>query len=184
MLVREHGPALTDYLRAVTRDPAVADDLFQETFLTAWRRFGEYDRARPLGPWLRGVARNLLRDRARGDRRRARALAGRLHAAVGAELDAVAAHARRAGDPRRFTLDAIADCVAALPRPARELVRGRYALGRTAAELAADRGEPHTVVRKRLQRARDRVAACVLAKLDRDELPRAAFHDDPRPNAR
>ena len=36
VLVREHGPALTDYLRAVTRDPAVADDLFQETFLTAW----------------------------------------------------------------------------------------------------------------------------------------------------
>ena len=172
--MREHGPALTEYLRAVTRDDELADDLFQETFLTAWRKFADYDRTKPLGPWLRGIARNLLRTRARSDRRRARAFSARLHAKIGAEIDAAAAHARLADDPRRFALDAVAECVAALPRRTRELVRGRYERGRTAAELAAALGESHAAVRKRLERARDRVAACLAAKLTPDGRPRPA----------
>ena len=39
-----------------------ADDLAQETFIVAFRRIKEFDAGRPLGPWLRSIAFNLLRN--------------------------------------------------------------------------------------------------------------------------
>ena len=36
------------------------DDIFQEVLVVAWRRLPEYDRKRSFGPWLRGIARNLV----------------------------------------------------------------------------------------------------------------------------
>ena len=37
------------------------DDLAQEVFIVAFRRLAEFDAERALGPWLRGIAFNLLR---------------------------------------------------------------------------------------------------------------------------
>ena len=61
ILVREHGERLLAYLRASVPSSAV-DDLFQDTVLVAWRRLGDYDRTRPFGAWLRGIARNIVMD--------------------------------------------------------------------------------------------------------------------------
>src|SRR5262245_42440108 len=60
ILIREHADKLMVYLRAVVRDPAAVDDLFQETMLTAWRNIDRFDRERPFGPWLRGIAGKLV----------------------------------------------------------------------------------------------------------------------------
>lgn len=60
-LVCEHGRAVHAYLsRRAGRQ--VADDLFSQVWLEAWRSRAGYDRAlgAPL-PWLYGVARNTLR---------------------------------------------------------------------------------------------------------------------------
>ncbi len=56
--------------------PAAAQDVVSETFLIAWRQFGDIPQGAAL-PWLLGVARNLLR-RERDAGRRERALAGRI----------------------------------------------------------------------------------------------------------
>ena len=66
----DHAPALRAYVRRFTAD-AQADDIVQETFIRAWRHL---DRLRtddrPVRPWLIRVARHLLTDAARHDRRR------------------------------------------------------------------------------------------------------------------
>ena len=59
ILVRENADSLTAFLRASVYNEAAADDLFQETMLIAWRKIGEYDRSRPFGAWLRGIAKRL-----------------------------------------------------------------------------------------------------------------------------
>ncbi len=56
-------------------DPATAEDVVAETFAIAWRRLAEIPE-RPL-PWLLGVARRVLANHRRGERRR-RALVDRL----------------------------------------------------------------------------------------------------------
>ncbi|MBT8496067.1 MAG: sigma-70 family RNA polymerase sigma factor, partial [Deltaproteobacteria bacterium] len=44
---------------AVTGNSAAADDVVQDTYLTAWRKWDELDRSRDLGPWLCQTARFL-----------------------------------------------------------------------------------------------------------------------------
>lgn len=64
-LYTEHAAALHAYARRFT-DAAQAEDIVQETFLRAWRhrtRLVEDDR--PVRPWLKRIARNLLTDAAR-----------------------------------------------------------------------------------------------------------------------
>jgi RNA polymerase sigma-70 factor (ECF subfamily) len=39
-----------------------AEDLAQEVFLVMWRRWGDYDSARPLRPWLSGIASRVAQD--------------------------------------------------------------------------------------------------------------------------
>ncbi|TYB46099.1 sigma-70 family RNA polymerase sigma factor [Actinomadura chibensis] len=62
-------------------DPDQARDIAAETFLVAWRRFGELpDDPDDVLPWLYSVARNTIANHRRGDRRRLR-LGARLRSA-------------------------------------------------------------------------------------------------------
>ena len=47
------------YIRCLARSSEV-DDLVQETLVTAWKHLDRFDRSKPFGPWLRGIARNLV----------------------------------------------------------------------------------------------------------------------------
>lgn len=47
------------------RDAGDAEDVAQETFLRAYRLLRRFDTARPLRPWLLGIASNLARNRLR-----------------------------------------------------------------------------------------------------------------------
>ena len=67
-------------------DPAEADDLVAEMFLTVWRRFDELP-ADPL-PWVLRIARGVLANRRRGNERRA-ALTARLISERPADSDPV-----------------------------------------------------------------------------------------------
>ncbi len=62
VFVRENEGALIAYIRTFTRDAQIAEDLFQETMLIAWRKFDEFDSRGSLSAWLRGIAKNLIRD--------------------------------------------------------------------------------------------------------------------------
>ena len=56
VLMRQNAGHLMAFIRAMVRNESLAEDVFQETLLVAWRRFESFDRARPFGPWLRGIA--------------------------------------------------------------------------------------------------------------------------------
>ena len=60
ILIRENTDMLVAYIRAGVRDEHAVDDLYQETVLTAWKRLDDYERDKPIGPWLRGIAGNLM----------------------------------------------------------------------------------------------------------------------------
>lgn len=64
-----HDPILGFLLRRVA-DPQDAADLLGETFLTAWRRLDTVPAGDEGRLWLYGVARNMLTNHHRGERRR------------------------------------------------------------------------------------------------------------------
>ena len=68
--VRRFQPKVFGLALAVTRDPAVADDVAQEAFLRAWRAATTYDGARgSVAAWLLTITRNVAIDAVRGRRR-------------------------------------------------------------------------------------------------------------------
>jgi RNA polymerase sigma-70 factor, ECF subfamily len=72
----EHVTAVSRY--CLRRSPPdIADDVAAETFLVAWRRLDELPD--DVAPWLFGVARNILANHSRGERRQ-RAVRDRLAA--------------------------------------------------------------------------------------------------------
>ena len=53
------------------RDPHTTEDVTQETFLRAFRHIGEFERGRPVWPWLATIAKRLCIDELRGTTRHA-----------------------------------------------------------------------------------------------------------------
>ena len=67
-------PPLLRYLRRRV-GPEVAEDVAASTFAIALKRWDSFDQARPVRPWLYGIAANLMRHHWRDEERKLRAYA-------------------------------------------------------------------------------------------------------------
>src|SRR5262245_50960337 len=66
----ETAPEILGVARRLSRDPVEAEDILQETFLTAIDRAWSYDARMPLVPWLVGIATIVARKQRRSAARR------------------------------------------------------------------------------------------------------------------
>jgi len=69
-----HEREIMRFLLRMTRDQNDALDLFQETWLRAYRAYPKLDSEQGLRPWLYRIATNLCRNRVRDNMRRARVI--------------------------------------------------------------------------------------------------------------
>ena len=141
------GPILGYVLRR-TDSPDDAADVIAETFLTAWRRLDAVPPGDEARLWLYGVARRVLANHHRGERRRI-AANDRLRAQLAARYQ-----------PPEYTGE-LADIAAAfrsLPEPDRELLALVGWEGLDHGQVAAVLGCSRNAVRIRLHRARRRLA--------------------------
>src|SRR3984885_8085421 len=58
-LYREHVGRVYGLCLRMTRDPALAEDCTQETFVNAWRALGRFETRSSLGTWLHRIAVNV-----------------------------------------------------------------------------------------------------------------------------
>ncbi len=68
VLFRRHGAAVNGYLRRLTGNNALADDLAQQTFISVVRGRGRFQKGAKLKPWLYAIATNAARDARRRGR--------------------------------------------------------------------------------------------------------------------
>jgi RNA polymerase sigma-70 factor (ECF subfamily) len=69
-LFRYFAPRLKSYLLRLTADPAVAEELTQETMVNVWRKAGQYDPAKATpSTWVFTIARNVRIDLYRREKR-------------------------------------------------------------------------------------------------------------------
>jgi RNA polymerase sigma-70 factor (ECF subfamily) len=151
-LLARYQNRLYRYLVRLTANPALAEDLFQETWLKVITRIHRYDERRPFEPWLFSVARNLATDHLRkaspesldepregGDTR----IAG-----IGA--DEPGALERLLDRERRGLLE---KRLAELPALYREALTLRFEEEMTFEEIAVVLSAPVSTVKSRVQRA-------------------------------
>jgi RNA polymerase sigma-70 factor, ECF subfamily len=156
-------------------DRDAAEDATTEVFMVAWRRPAAVPAADPL-PWLYGVARRVLANQRRADRRRRD---------LGAALasDAAGAHATD-GDVTELVAgrQSLRAALAALTESDREVLMLVAWEGLSIAEAAVALGCRRSAAGVRLHRARKRLRAA----LDRQDAADAAtFHPAlPTPSSR
>jgi RNA polymerase sigma factor (sigma-70 family) len=145
---RELYAPICGYALRRLRQPEDAAEAVAETFATLWRRFDRCPQGDQLRPWLFGVARRVIANQHRGERRRS-ALSDRLVENVDqTALDAI-------GTPDET--GALARAFASLSESDRELLSLVAWEGLTREELAVALGTSRAVVRLRLHRARRRL---------------------------
>jgi RNA polymerase sigma-70 factor (ECF subfamily) len=157
--------ALLAYAVRRVADPADAADVVAETYLVAWRRIAEVPRGQAARPWLFGVARRVLANFYRGERRRS-ALADRLRASLVEVIPPA-----DTGPPAGSDIEA---ALAGLDENDREILRlvAWEELARD--EIALVLGLSRTAVRVRLHRARRRLAARMAELASADGAPAEA----------
>lgn len=69
-LVKRYERELFGYLRRYLGDQALAEDVFQNTFLKLFEKLDQYEKGRPFRPWLYTMATNLAIDAQRRAGRR------------------------------------------------------------------------------------------------------------------
>lgn len=152
---------LTAYLRGLAFDETLVEDAFQETLITAWNRIDQFDRERPFGPWLRGIARNVLLTMARGKKRYRAHLGELAEQRLGEQLQKMES---QPGDTFAEQMRSLRDCIATLGDEHRIAVDLVYVRGLDAKQAAEASGLPDETFRKRLYRARLALAECLRGK--------------------
>lgn len=140
-----YGDFVLGYMRRGYRPKEDARDLTQQTFLQLHRARKDFRGDRPLRPWLMTIARNVLRDHLRRERRRI----------LTDGIEGVLRDRGTAADePERLALrDALAGAVARLPASLRAVVEGHWNEHRSYAELARRLGTTRAAVKVRAHRA-------------------------------
>ena len=131
---------------------STADDLAAETFAVAFRSWDRLDPARPVRPWLYGIAANLMRHHWRKERRMLRAYARTGVDPVFADDEDAVARADAELQQRE-----LADALAELRPEEREVLLLHTWADLSDSEIADALGLPIGTVKSRLSRARDRL---------------------------
>lgn len=159
-LVDRYSPPLYRYLRRLVGEPALAEDLLQETWLRVVERLDRYDSAQPFLTWLFAVGRHLAIDTLRKQARETFHWGNRAAAwenEEGEPLDPVERVAAEGPSPLAQLAEAelqrrVAELFAVLPRGYREVLTLRFQEDLKLEEIAGLLDLPLSTVKTRVQR--------------------------------
>ncbi len=158
-LVTRHQEMLAAYLYAIVRDRHLAEDLLQETFVSAYRYGRRLTEVRNVAAWLRTVARNYAISALR---KRNVALAS----AWQDEYDGILLDRMTDDSPNgQDHLAALATCRERLPERQRSMVEAFYDRKQSAQQVAAEMGVAPNTVFQTLWLARRNLRECIEQRL-------------------
>jgi RNA polymerase sigma-70 factor (ECF subfamily) len=128
-IMQRHKREIMRYLLRLSSNPEDAADLFQETWLRAYRAYPRLEPEDSVRPWLYTIASNLWRNRARDSARRARVL-------VPNEKQLPAADAKDHHENEGYAAVHLRELIAALPAKQQQALHLRYFAGLDYAEIA------------------------------------------------
>jgi RNA polymerase sigma-70 factor (ECF subfamily) len=150
-LVQRYQGQVRGCLRQLTRDPAEADDLAQDTFIRAWDKLATYSGKGKFAAWLLKLAYNVF-------------LGARRKAASRKRLGEALASEAQAGDaavvmPQGEVAADLPVFMAALSEEERAVMVMGFVYGFSHAEISDATGMPVGTVKSHIHRARNRLRA-------------------------
>ncbi len=141
LLECHHGRALRSYLTRLTGDPQVAQDIYQETLIRAWKHPEQRDEHhRYARPWLFTVAHRISIDRLRAAARQPATV-------ISTHLHDMPDSADRIGSA--LARQEIRTALKTLNAPHREIIHELYLMDRSINEVAERLGIPSGTVQSR-----------------------------------
>lgn len=155
-LVTRHQGAVRACLTVRLEDAHEAEDLAQEVFVVAYRKLSEFDSCRPVSPWLRGIAFNLLRNHVRKFRPVIVGTTEELQSLVEAEVEV-----HHTNEDEGEWLSALQHCMERLDGSSKDLVTARYQEQTAIGALCARFGKKHSAITMQLHRVRMQLRLCI-----------------------
>ncbi len=160
--VEQHQASLRAYVRVIGVAASSVDDIAQEAFLVAFRELERFDSDEDFGKWLRGIARNIVRNEMRKNARQSRIMNHSLTEHLISEAES--ASKVTSFEDKEFA--ALRDCLESLPKKSRQMISMRYVDEWNASVLADQFGMTATAVRLALMRVRAKLKVCMDQRLD------------------
>lgn len=151
-------PTVSAFIFSSVRDFHAAEDLIQTVAVDAAAAIESYDRSRPFGPWIMGIARNRVLKHYRSVSSDALTFDAETLASI---ADAHESITDEIDDRRR----SLRQCIEQLTDRARDVVKLRYEDDLPAAAIADRLGLNANAVYVTLHRARQTLADCIEGKL-------------------
>jgi len=162
-IVREHHSSLRFFIQGLGVNAAWVDDVAQDSFLIAYKKWDEMGTVENPGAWLRAIARNVVLNETAKLNRRQRLLNENLTTLL---LDS------DPGEPAAGSISDLADrrealrtCLDRLTTKARSIIESRYFNDRNSGEIGRDFEMKPAAVRKTLFHARQVLGECLREKL-------------------
>jgi RNA polymerase sigma-70 factor (ECF subfamily) len=143
-LVRRYQSRVRNWLRQLTRDPARADDLAQETFIRAWERAHTFSGKGKFASWIMKIAYNTFLQQRRSQ-------------AFGTRLAAALEHDSEPASPARDELPDVPKMLAVLSDDEHVTMVLCYGHGLSHSEIADVVNMPLGTVKSHLQRAKAKI---------------------------
>lgn len=164
-LIERYQFRLYRYLLRLVRDPATAEDLFQQTWLRVVEKIRRYDASRSFEAWLFSVAHNLTIDHLRKRRldsldepqQTGESAAARLPAGGQDALTSLL---------EKEKISIVLDKLALLPAAYREVLTLRFEEEMKLEEIAEVTGVPLGTVKSRLRRGLEGLRSRLVVELD------------------
>lgn len=169
-LLERYQHRLYRYLVRIVREPATAEDLFQQTWIRVAENARRFDEKRGIEPWLFSIARNLAIDYLRRAKPES----------LDEELPSGATRADTLADAHPGAVETLmrqqrsgrlADAIDELTPMYREVIALRFEEEMKVEDIADLLGVPLSTAKTRLRRALDALRELLAARLPGGELP-------------
>ena len=167
-LLEQNRQWLLAYVLSLTGHYRDSEDMVQDVFITALEQQNRFDQVLTVGAWLRGIARNKIREYWRRNKREPVLVSSEILE----RLEQVAAnHENQELGPyyKNWRLQILQSCMERLTDRAREILRLRYQERRRSQEIALRLKMAVSSVDMAMSRARKALRECVAAKIENVE---------------
>jgi RNA polymerase sigma-70 factor (ECF subfamily) len=157
-LFLENEHEVLRYVLALVPNLTDARDIVQETAVSLWKRFADYDPEQPFAPWACRFALNKVRHHWRREKRKQQFFADET-------MEYLAVRRVELADVLDYRRDFLKECLRRMPEHSKAIVVGYYFREKTVEQLSEETGRTVEAIYKALQRIRRGLCDCITQRM-------------------